>query len=57
MPSRSSLANEGRLAIVRSYPLNQFQRELLHARIDSNLNKVSIVRMPPNSYEFLGRSV
>ena len=57
MSSRSSLTNEGRLAIVRSYTVNQFQRELIHARIDSNLNKVSIVRMSSNSYEFLGRSV
>ena len=57
MPSRSSLANEGRLALVCFYSSNQFQRELSHARINPKLNKVSIVRMPPNSYEFLGRSV
>lgn len=57
MPSRSPLANEGRLAIVRSYTLNQSQRELVHARVDSNFDEVSIVRVPSNSYEFLGRSV
>ena len=57
MPSRSSLANEGRLALVCFYSSNQFQRELVHARVDSNFDEVSIVRMSPNSYEFLGRSV